>query len=320
MSKSTSLSRKLVINHPSSSPNLHNALRDLSQGSQIIAYTDGSTDQKHSSGNSGLGIVITDGGNQTLWTGGLVVRSDGNNFISELAAAAIVVKALPSTLRLTLRSDSLATIGAISKGPISERKRVRAAGRPWLNLCREDLLRKRTRISIEHVFSHRGNLSPEQQGNDLADTIANQYRRIGENLPSRDYFTEFEETFVLRHNAKNIQGDPRPFLKKLEKEAMILIWKEKESQSRYVSKYPTQVMKQSKRVWKWAIQRGFTLFSVSVNGFRSIIESTMKKNRKGFLKNVVSVSQTALRIFGTSTNVLHSVQNSRSSPAQPLKY
>ena len=124
------------------SNNLHNALRDLRQGSQIIAYTDGSTDQKHSSGNSGLGIVITDGGNQTLWTGGLVVRSDGNNFIPELAAAAIVVKAVPSTLQLTLRSDSLATIGAISKGPISERKRVRAAGRPWLNLCREDLLRK----------------------------------------------------------------------------------------------------------------------------------------------------------------------------------
>ena len=116
-----------------------------------IAYTDGSTDQKHSSGNSGLGIVITDGGNQTLWTGGLVVRSDGNNFIPELAAAAIVVKAVPSTLQLTLRSDSLATIGAISKGPISERKRIRAAGRPWLNLCREDLLRKRTRISIDPV-------------------------------------------------------------------------------------------------------------------------------------------------------------------------
>src|SRR6185503_19149632 len=148
----------------------------------------------------------------------------------------------------------------------------------------------RARINVEHVFSHRGNLSPEQQGNELADAIANHYRRTGENLPSRDYFTEFEEPFVFQHNTKNIQGDPRPFLKKLEKEAMFLIWKEKESQAQYVSKYPTQVMKQSKRVWKWAIQRGFTLFSVSVNGFRSIIESTMKKNRKGFLKNVVSVS------------------------------
>ena len=127
------------------------------------------------------------------------------------------------------------------------------------------------------------------------------------------------------YNAKNIQGDPRPFLKKLEKEAMFLIWKEKESQARYVSKYPTQVMKQSKRVWKWAIQRGegkawlYFIFGVC-QGFRSTIESTMKKSRASFLKNVVSVSQTALRIFGTSTNVLHSVQNSRSSPAQPLKY
>ena len=60
---------------------------------------------------------------------------------------------------------------------------------------------------------------------------------------------------------------------------------------------------------------GFTLFSVSVNGFRSTIESTIKKSRASFLKNAISVSQTALRIFGTSTNVLHFVQNSRSSSA-----
>jgi ribonuclease HI len=163
---------------------LHNTMRDIAQGSQIIAYTDGSTDQKHPSGNSGLGIVITDCENQTLWTGGLVVRADGNNFIPELAAAAIVIKAVPLTLRLTLRTDSLATIGAISKGPISERKRILAAGRPWLNLCRDDLLRKRARISVEHVFSHRGNLSPEQQGNELADAIANHYRRTGETCPA----------------------------------------------------------------------------------------------------------------------------------------
>ena len=58
------------------------------------------------------------------------------------------------------------------------------------------------------------------------------------------------------------------------------------------------------------VRHGFTLFSVSVNGFRSTIESTMKKSRASFLKNVVSVSQTALRIFGTSTNVRHSAEQS----------
>jgi hypothetical protein len=63
-----------------------------------------------------------------VWSGGLVVRSDGNNFIAEMAAAAIVTKACPPSLDLTLRIDSMATIGAITKGIVSERKRIRAAG------------------------------------------------------------------------------------------------------------------------------------------------------------------------------------------------
>ena len=58
-----------------------------------------------------------------------MVRSDGNNFIAEMAAAAIITKACPPQLELVLRIDSMATIGAITKGLVSERKRFRAAGR-----------------------------------------------------------------------------------------------------------------------------------------------------------------------------------------------
>ena len=57
-----------------------------------------------------------------------MVRTDGNNFIAELAAASITVKALPPHLPLLLRIDSIAAIGAITKGIVSERKRVRAPG------------------------------------------------------------------------------------------------------------------------------------------------------------------------------------------------
>src|SRR6185437_6051888 len=84
---------------------------------------------------NGTAIVYTDGSTATrskprirgpLWSGGLVVRADGNNFRAELAAAAVVLKACPKDTTLALKIDSTATIGAISKGIVSERKRVRA--------------------------------------------------------------------------------------------------------------------------------------------------------------------------------------------------
>ena len=103
-----------------------------------------------------------------VWSGGTVVRSDGNNFIAALAAAAIAINSCPYSLDLTLKIDSKATIGALTRGAVSERKRVRAAGRAWLNFCRADFLRKRTQIKIQHVSSHRGLANAEQVGNDKA--------------------------------------------------------------------------------------------------------------------------------------------------------
>ena len=140
---------------------------------------------------------MTDHMDKPLWSGGMIVRSDGNNFIAELAAAAIAVKACPESLSMSLRIDSLATIGAIQKGPLSERKRIRAAGRAWLNLCREDFARKKLHIHLQHVSSHKGVQTPEQIGNDVADRLANDFRRQGETVGPVPYFTATEETLFL---------------------------------------------------------------------------------------------------------------------------
>jgi len=104
-------------------------LSHLTAEQKIIAYTDGSTSPHGKSPNSGSGIFITNSNHKEIWSGGLIVRSDGNNFIAEMAAAAIITKACPPQLELVLRIDSMATIGAITKGLVSERKRIRAAGR-----------------------------------------------------------------------------------------------------------------------------------------------------------------------------------------------
>ena len=224
---------------------------------QAIVYTDGSTNPKNQHPNSGSGIFITDEHHTPLWSGGLVVRSDGNNFIAELAAAAIVVKACPSNLPLLLRIDSLAAIGAISKGTVSERKRVRASGRAWLNFSRAKFLEKLPTIRIEHVSSHKGTATPEQVGNDNADRLANKFRLIGESSTPALYLWDSEESLLFKHSDKNVQGDPRSYLKKLEKDLMTKSWKEKApKQSEWFAKFPTQVLKQSKQVWKWAVESG----------------------------------------------------------------
>ena len=159
---------------------INSSLARIPEGKKIIAYTDGSTTPRAKSPNSGSGIFITNANHEEIYSGGLIVRTDGNNFIAEMAAAAAVVKACPTSVQLVLRIDSMATIGAITKGTVSERRRVRAAGRAWMNLCRNDFIEKQEKIRIEHVSSHKGSVTPEQVGNDMADRLANSFRKKGE--------------------------------------------------------------------------------------------------------------------------------------------
>jgi len=173
-----------------------------------------------------------------------------------MAAASIVLRACPAGLPLTLRIDSMATIGAITKGPVSERKRIRAAGRAWLNLCREDFQEKGTHISVEHISSHKGLITPEQR-NDNADRIANEFRELGDTQPPVQYLTVSEEVFFLKHGSTHIQSDPRIFLKKLEEGQLLEEWSTRApKQAEWYLKYPCQFRAQAKRVWKWAAEKG----------------------------------------------------------------
>ncbi len=130
---------------------------------------------------------------------------------------------------------------------------MRAAGRPWLNYCRNDWILKRHNIQLEHVYSHRSNVSPEQIGNNAADSLANHFRKANSNAPE-SYFMDHEEEFLLRFNNQIVQGDPRDFLKQREKATMLQVWKEKEKQGEWIAKFPSQIIKQAERVWKWSIE------------------------------------------------------------------
>jgi ribonuclease HI len=121
--------------------NLQGVLHPL-QTQKLKIFTDGSTQMKgRKSENSGFGIVVLDEKNQTLYKEGGIVRSDGNNFIPEIAAAAIVLNALPNHLYADIFIDSQATIAAIKEKPLSERRRIRSAGRAWKTFIRNGKVR-----------------------------------------------------------------------------------------------------------------------------------------------------------------------------------
>src|SRR5690349_12693018 len=72
---------------------LRRTFEDMHMSSRsALVYTDGSTSVRSSSLNSGCSIIVTDEKHNHVWSGGMVVRTDRNNFIAELAAASVVVK------------------------------------------------------------------------------------------------------------------------------------------------------------------------------------------------------------------------------------
>src|SRR5271156_6961531 len=97
--------------------NLSQTLRNNTNPNQhILAYTDGSTEtRKRKSQNSGYGIQVTTNSHIPVSSGGGAVRSDGNNFVAEMAAATVVIKALSPDRTLTLYIDSMVAIQALAR-------------------------------------------------------------------------------------------------------------------------------------------------------------------------------------------------------------
>lgn len=228
---------------------------DTPEAGSFHVYTDGSTHPGNKSWNSGVGIYVTDGKHNQVWKGGFHVRSDKNNFVAEMAAASTVINAVPEKTKCTIWIDSMATIQALKKGTLlSERKRVRAAGRLWLNWARP--LLDSPHIQFQHVRSHTGNSSPSEVGNGMADSLANFYRLQGEKLPPDHVHLEWEEPFCIQAADMVVQGDPRSWAKAIEQDSLLKAWSESKLQSKWIKKNRKQVKRMAEEVWKWAIEIG----------------------------------------------------------------
>jgi ribonuclease HI len=234
---------------------------------RLKIFTDGSTQMKgRKSENSGFGIVVMDEKGQTLYEGGGIVRSDGNNFIPEIAAAAITLHALPNHLQADIFIDNQATISAIKEKPLSERRRIRASGRAWKNFIRKAVAEKSQLVQIHHIKAHEG---------DNADKIAKEFMAEAEEMKPAPYFTAYEEEIVLFHEDTLIEGDIRTWLKKHEIEKALNDWKAQPVAGKLIRKFPKQVPILAKEIWKSAIQwLGFILSLRYATDYRLIYKNT----------------------------------------------
>ena len=72
------------------------------QPSELKIFTDGSTAARSKMPNSGVGVAVYDEKNSLIWEVGAGVRADGNNFVAEMAAAALALDASPQHIPLNL--------------------------------------------------------------------------------------------------------------------------------------------------------------------------------------------------------------------------
>ena len=239
-------------------------------GDRIIAYSDGSTEvhKKKQHPNSGYAVVITDIKHRPICELGGMVKTDGNNFLAEMAAVTMALNALPPGRYLDIYSDSQATLAAIQKPPSSERKRIRAPGRAWKNQINVLLEKKKHFVNFHHIKSHQEITNPNQWGNDRADHIAKIFLEKGKSKTIH-YTLLREENFLMFFKTRLVEGDIRSFLKKQEKEILFSVWRKQQRQGRLFRKFPRQIMKLSKDVWSWAVSRNegkawlFWIFAIS---------------------------------------------------------
>src|SRR5690606_10011438 len=131
-----------------------------------------------------------------------------------------VIKALPEDRKCTLWIDSMAAIQALKNGVLlSERRRIRSAGRLWLNWMRPTICAKQ--IQFQHVRSHTGREGPTEFGNEMADSIANSLRLQGEKAPPDRVDLKWEDFRILDANQAVVQGDDRAWAKKVEQKFLL---------------------------------------------------------------------------------------------------
>jgi hypothetical protein len=116
------------------------------------------------------------------WFGGVILSSTSCHiFMAELQAITRVLLSLPPSFSITVISDSLSSINAISAfmNEYSDRARLRMCGRPLLSIIAQQIilrLQAGAFVSFVHEHSHTNLPTCESRGNAIADYYADELR------------------------------------------------------------------------------------------------------------------------------------------------
>lgn len=150
---------------------------------KLTAYTDGSANWKN--GLGGSACVFENNGNPIVYNKGLKNTKTGR---SEIHALLIALNKAPKNVFLTVFSDSMYVVGAISKGWLKNWQSVNFIGLKnadlWIKVKSElDKFKDAGGVVVlKHVKGHSGNIF-----NELADHYAN-YKNFAENDLEDDFF------------------------------------------------------------------------------------------------------------------------------------
>jgi hypothetical protein len=210
-----SFGMKVLANTASSPNDLHlppdaKSLCSTPTPFPVVAATDGSTAE----GKSGIGICLLSP-NEIPSTGlkfGIPSPTPGNNYLAEAAAIFMTLQICPINCPLTLISDSLSCLQAITtEKKRSERNRIHRGGRAVVASILKAIEARSAPLTLRFVRSHTSRLDMPSQANDVADRLANEGRNNAPEDPP-DFLVN-EERVYWRESKKHVSGNLRDLLK-----------------------------------------------------------------------------------------------------------
>ena len=176
-------------------------------------------------------------------------------YYTELAAITRSIMAAPSGVHLNIHTDSKSSIEAIRRymDEVNDRRKLRIAGRPFLELIQRMIETRSGQVQLHHVRSHTDLKDQHSSGNKVADFVAGSVLRKdekGKRIPcpwlTRDTkslpLQLGERHVVLKdHRQRVIAGDVRKTTQREAQARLIQKWKKSKSQSSFAGPYYKEI-------------------------------------------------------------------------------
>ena len=176
-------------------------------------------------------------------------------YYTELAAITRAVLAAPLGVDINIYTDSKSSIEAVKRylDEVNDRRKLRIAGRPFLDLIQQLISMRSGRVQLLHVHSHTDLKDQHSVGNKVADFVAGSLLRKddkGRPLPCPWTTKQYqpiplelgERHVVLKdHRKRVIAGDIRKTTQREAQARLIVKWRNSKSQSSFAGPFYKEI-------------------------------------------------------------------------------